>query len=235
MARQERALRTRRAVLVAAAEVFDETGYEAATISQILERSGVTKGALYFHFASKEELARGVLAEQRHALPEVPTRALKLQQLTDGALLLAHMLKSDPLLRGSIRLTLDHGVPQIGEARQVPMRAWEEFTRSVLQAADEAGELLPAVEIDSLARMIVGAFTGVQVHSDIMTGRADLPERVAELYRLLLTAVAVPGVLVRVDFDPARAAKVYEEAIAARTAQSAEQDDAGADPRTGTD
>lgn len=58
MARQERAIRTRRALLVAAAEVFDEVGYEAATISDVLKKSGMTKGALYFHFTSKEELAQ---------------------------------------------------------------------------------------------------------------------------------------------------------------------------------
>ncbi|MEV6183872.1 helix-turn-helix domain-containing protein, partial [Streptomyces sp. NPDC052015] len=61
MARQERAIRTRQTILVAAAEVFDEVGYEAATISDVLKRSGVTKGALYFHFTSKQELAQAVL------------------------------------------------------------------------------------------------------------------------------------------------------------------------------
>ncbi|WP_347879795.1 helix-turn-helix domain-containing protein [Streptomyces sp. Tu 2975] len=84
MARQERAVRTRRAILVAAAEVFDEVGYEAATISEILKRSGLTKGALYFHFASKEELAQGVLAEQVHALPDLPEGELMLQTAVDG-------------------------------------------------------------------------------------------------------------------------------------------------------
>lgn len=64
MARQERAVRTRRAILEAAAAVFDERGYEAATIADILARAGVTKGALYFHFCSKQELAQGVLDEQ---------------------------------------------------------------------------------------------------------------------------------------------------------------------------
>lgn len=64
MARQERAVRTRRAILEAAASVFDERGYEAATIADILTRAGVTKGALYFHFSSKQDLARGVLDEQ---------------------------------------------------------------------------------------------------------------------------------------------------------------------------
>lgn len=61
MVQQQRAIRTRRVFLEAAAEVFDEHGYDAATISAILERAGLTRGALYFHFTSKEELARGSL------------------------------------------------------------------------------------------------------------------------------------------------------------------------------
>ncbi|MFD8655358.1 TetR family transcriptional regulator, partial [Streptomyces mirabilis] len=60
MVRQERAVRTRRLILDAAASVFDERGYEAATIGEVLARAGVTKGALYFHFPSKRALAEGV-------------------------------------------------------------------------------------------------------------------------------------------------------------------------------
>ncbi|WP_435060255.1 TetR family transcriptional regulator [Streptomyces sp. bgisy060] len=71
MARQERAVRTRRTVLEAAAAVFDERGYKAATIADILKRADVTKGALYFHFASKRALAQGILDEQ-FSQAEVP-------------------------------------------------------------------------------------------------------------------------------------------------------------------
>ncbi|MEK8171459.1 helix-turn-helix domain-containing protein [Streptomyces sp. M19] len=59
MARQERAIRTRNEILRAAATVFNEFGYDAATIAETLTRADVTKGALYFHFQSKEDLARG--------------------------------------------------------------------------------------------------------------------------------------------------------------------------------
>ncbi|WP_107084581.1 TetR family transcriptional regulator [Streptomyces europaeiscabiei] len=64
MARQERALRTRRAILDAAGEVFAEHGYAGATIQDVYNRCGVTKGAFYFHFTSKVELAQAVLDEQ---------------------------------------------------------------------------------------------------------------------------------------------------------------------------
>ncbi|MFD6749883.1 TetR family transcriptional regulator, partial [Streptomyces anthocyanicus] len=59
MAKQDRAIRTRQTILDAAAQVFEKQGYQAATITEILKVAGVTKGALYFHFQSKEELALG--------------------------------------------------------------------------------------------------------------------------------------------------------------------------------
>ncbi|QIP88282.1 TetR/AcrR family transcriptional regulator [Streptomyces sp. Tu 2975] len=221
MARQERAVRTRRAILVAAAEVFDEVGYEAATISEILKRSGLTKGALYFHFASKEELAQGVLAEQVHALPDLPEGELMLQTAVDRALLLAYLLRrdtGDPIVRGSVRLTVEQGALRDGLDRRVPMQAWTEQTQVLFEQAQTAGEILPHVDLVGAAKTFVGAFTGVQVLSNIMTGRQDMTERVADLYRFLMTAIAVPGVLVRLDFSPDRGVRAYEEAVRRRDA-----------------
>ncbi|MER7411416.1 MULTISPECIES: ScbR family autoregulator-binding transcription factor [Streptomyces] len=220
MARQERAIRTRRAILVAAAEVFDEVGYEAATISQILQKSGLTKGALYFHYPSKEALAQAVLDAQVRAVPEVPARGLKLQELVDQALLLAHLLGTDPIVRGSIRLTVDQGSAKDGLDRRIPMSAWQDSNTVVLKLARDAGELLPDVDVDRLAKLLVGGFTGVQVLSKIMTDHADMTERVADFMRHLMTSVAVPAVLVRLDFAPERAERVHREADAA-----AEQDE----------
>ncbi|MER5885446.1 ScbR family autoregulator-binding transcription factor [Streptomyces sp. NPDC001941] len=213
MARQERAIRTRRAILVAAAEVFAEVGYDAATISEILKRSGLTKGALYFHFASKEELAQGVLAEQANVFPPLPEQDLKLQQAIDQALLLACLLQrdtGDPLVQGSVRLTVDQGASKDGLDRRIPMKAWMDQSYELFRAAQAGGEILPHVDLESLSKAFVGAFTGTQMLSNIMTERADMMERVAELYEYLITAVATPAVLVRLDFSPQRGKQTYE-------------------------
>ncbi|MFD0395738.1 TetR family transcriptional regulator [Streptomyces nogalater] len=95
MAQQDRAVRTRRAVLRAAAAVFAERGYAAATISEILKRAGVTKGALYFHFDSKAALAQGVLQEQLTPQYHLP-RELKLQEWVDAGMTLARRLPRSP-------------------------------------------------------------------------------------------------------------------------------------------
>src|SRR5271157_3890211 len=63
MARQVRSEVTRRKILDAAIDVFGEVGYAAAAWGTIIERTGMTKGALYHHFDSKESLASAIIEE----------------------------------------------------------------------------------------------------------------------------------------------------------------------------
>lgn len=46
----------------AAAEIFAECGFEAATVQQIASRAGVSSGLLYRYFPSKADLARAIVA-----------------------------------------------------------------------------------------------------------------------------------------------------------------------------
>jgi AcrR family transcriptional regulator len=54
---------TRAALLQAARELFGEQGYVDTSNDQIVARAGVTKGALYHHFAGKEALFRAVFEQ----------------------------------------------------------------------------------------------------------------------------------------------------------------------------
>ena len=58
-----RSARTRRALLDAARALFAEKGFAATGRDEIAERAGVTRGALYHHFASKTEVAAAVVEE----------------------------------------------------------------------------------------------------------------------------------------------------------------------------
>lgn len=60
MPQQQRAERTRRRIVAAAAEEFAETGYPSATLHRIARGAGVTMGALTFHFPTKAALAQAV-------------------------------------------------------------------------------------------------------------------------------------------------------------------------------
>ncbi|MEW1870056.1 MULTISPECIES: ScbR family autoregulator-binding transcription factor [Streptomyces] len=206
MARQERAVRTRKAILDAAGEVFAEHGYAGATIYDVYNRCGVTKGAFYFHFASKVELAQAVLDEQvsgQIGYLEVPPgeRTVKLQEVFDMGLLVAHRLTFDRMLQGSIRLAVD----QVHELnRRIPYQAWIDAHLRILTEADERGELLPDVDIPDAAQMIVGAFSGVQLMSEVMSDRSDLEERIAVLYRGLARVIATSETYEQLDLTTDR-------------------------------
>jgi TetR/AcrR family transcriptional regulator, transcriptional repressor for nem operon len=55
--------RTRERLLQAAAREIYRSGYQSASLDKILASSGVTKGALYYHFKSKEALGHAVVEE----------------------------------------------------------------------------------------------------------------------------------------------------------------------------
>ncbi len=90
---QQRSEETRRRILAAAEECFSHSGYETASLADICEAAGVSKGAFYHHFPSKHtvflQLLNGWLEGLEHGLDQIrasdqPTAA----QLRDMASLL---------------------------------------------------------------------------------------------------------------------------------------------------
>ncbi|MEW2416750.1 ScbR family autoregulator-binding transcription factor [Streptomyces sp. NPDC046866] len=188
---QQRAVQTRAAILRAAAEVFDEFGFSGASISKIMHRAEVTQGGMYFHFGSKEELAYAVMVGQGEGLV-FPAGEDGLQHLVDITLYLAEQLRHNPVLRAGVRLAVEQG--EFGMRDDVAYQAWLLEFRQQLRFARAKGELQPDVDDHELAWVLVSSFTGAQLFSQASTGRADLPQRIATLWRYLLPAVATDDV-----------------------------------------
>ncbi|NEE26311.1 TetR family transcriptional regulator, partial [Streptomyces sp. SID7982] len=60
MTKQERATRTRQALIRSAAVVFEQHGYAQARLVLISSGAGVSTGALHFHFENKAAVAEAV-------------------------------------------------------------------------------------------------------------------------------------------------------------------------------
>ncbi|WP_137994512.1 ScbR family autoregulator-binding transcription factor [Streptomyces vilmorinianum] len=208
MAQQERAIRTRQAILEAAATVFAERGYDGTTIGEVLQRAEVTKGALYFHFSSKEDLALGVLSAQLDFGP-LPPQATKLQELVDQGMVLAYRLRREPLVRASVALAIDQGAT--GVDRAMPFRAWVAQVTEILEAAKAQGELLPHVNVVDTAELFAGAFAGIQTMSQILCEREDLERRVAVLLRHVVPSISVPALLATLDLNPDRGERLFAQ------------------------
>jgi AcrR family transcriptional regulator len=69
-------------IMRSAEELFMERGYEKTSMKQIAEHSGLTKGALYHHFDSKEALLDRICAEHCRALTEAAEPVAKDEALS---------------------------------------------------------------------------------------------------------------------------------------------------------
>src|SRR5947207_15177009 len=72
---QERTEATTVALVEAARDLFAEDGFAAASLDAVVAKAGVTKGALYHHFAGKRELFAAVFAAEQHEISEVVAAA----------------------------------------------------------------------------------------------------------------------------------------------------------------
>jgi AcrR family transcriptional regulator len=209
MAQQLRAIRTRCAILNAAAEVFAQHGYHGASIAQILEKAQVTRGALYFHFASKEQLVQGIFAEQVTEQGYPPPRTYKLQELVDEAMTLACRLPQEIMLQAGAKLAMERHLQELADGG--PWEAWAMRFSSVVAAAKECGEVYPHVVPEELGRFLVSSWIGAQVVSEVRSQWVDLEQRISSIFAYMLPSVTMPAVFPQLDFRPDRGTRVLAE------------------------
>jgi AcrR family transcriptional regulator len=100
MAPQARSETTRQKLLDAAIDLFTQVGYATAGLEEIIERTGMTKGALYHHFDSKEALATAIIEQggdlTRAAFRQVcESSSPALENLIHGAFIVTDLLVCD--------------------------------------------------------------------------------------------------------------------------------------------
>ncbi|MER5888913.1 ScbR family autoregulator-binding transcription factor [Streptomyces sp. NPDC001941] len=222
MTKQDRAARTRQKLIEAAAIVFERRGYEATTLSDIATAAGTTKGAIYFHFSNKDELAQIILDEQQQTEERaLRPQPVKLQEIIDSGMVLAERLRTDQLVRASVRLSMDQQAS--GLDRGGVFRTWRDANLAILEEARQRDELRYHIDLLATAELFVGAFAGLQQMSQLLTDYDDLPDRISVLLQNLMPSIAVPPVLGVLDMCPRRGAHLI---AAARPADDAAADDA---------
>jgi AcrR family transcriptional regulator len=190
---QLRARATRRAILTAAAEHFARDGYHGTSLDSVLADSGGTKGALYFHFASKEALARAVIEEMVRQWADLRTQVLSrgLDPLWSLLALVDEVvarLISDPIARGGTRLLSD--LPLRPQDVHAHYGAGERDALALLSEAARAGLLREGIEPDVVARQIVAVIAGHRQICDALNERHSLWQRIDEAWTILLPAIA---------------------------------------------
>lgn len=200
--KQERAIRTREVIMRAAAEVFAERGFAGASVSSITKQAGMTLGAMYFHFKSKEALAREIVRDQPGRV-RPPKESEGLQHAVDITLSWACQLLDDPVLLAGARLVMDQEA-FVDPDGDNSFQQWMQVLADDLRAARDRGELRRHVDPEAVAQLVVDACTGAQMHAQLTSGRRDLPERIADIWRCLLPGLVTPKVAERIELGVER-------------------------------
>lgn len=163
MVMQERAVRTREALVRAAAVEIDSKGYAGATLSGICKSAQVSMGALTFHFANKGELADAVVERgcevARELIDRVAVdRECALRSVGALTLGLARLLEEDVAVRSAALLARER--PAAGADWTT---AWLPVVRGLLESAGEQGELRAGARPVTVAALIAHLLAGAEV------------------------------------------------------------------------
>ena len=158
----------RRQILEAALFCFSENGFHQTGMADIVSRSGLSQGAVYLYFQSKDDLIEA-LADDRHR------REAVLNSVARGA--------TNPLegLRALVRVYADWATDPAGsKRRRVGVHGWAEALRSrrvhsrvvegitmprvaivaLVERAQHDGLLRRDVDADAVARTLIALFQG---------------------------------------------------------------------------
>ena len=195
--RKEDAEKTRRRILASALSLFVQKGYERTTFNDIAARLKMTKGAVYWHFESKErllvELVEEALVKFRRQLEELmPHGELTFPKVADMMVRNAMHMVDDPKSAAFFRLMKcqikwsDDSMAKVREdllanENRGPMSAF----RNAVAADIAAGRARADVDADEVAVVSIAIWDGlVQARIDHFLGR-DLEQTLRHAYEAI--------------------------------------------------
>jgi AcrR family transcriptional regulator len=163
-----RAGTTRHRLIAAASRQFARRSYSMVSLDDILAEAELTKGAMYFHFPSKQALALAIIDDltemSRTAVTELLAHRMSgLETLIDLVYLRAVQDTQNELARAGVRLldaldNTDLGTPL--------WQSWIEFVTTLTQKAIAEGDFIDQHDPEDIAKILVALWVGTRRISD---------------------------------------------------------------------
>ncbi len=199
---KEEAAATRESVLLAALDLFSEKGYSRTTFSDIAKRIGKTRGAVYWHFNSKQALLSELieyLHEYEARVVGVERRAVStIEEMRSVFVDYARTIVDDPIcwkfaffinyqMEWSEKLLAETHV-RLNELRAASV---EEFQACFL-LPEIADRLRPDVNVEALTSMLIAFWLGVrkmfleEFANTESAEKFDLKQRIGDGFDLIM-------------------------------------------------
>lgn len=221
---QPRAAATRQRIVAAAVDLFTANGYLETTPQMIATEAGVTTGAFYYHFASKENLAAAIVDE---GWPEVaatlsqrsPAHESGMLNAIEAVFAVAGILNRDRMrwIAFHLNMAIGHLSPP---ARQSYRERVQAFSVAVVGGFQDS-ELRDGVTRQQAGELLWIMLSGAQLLSDVFEGESSLVTRCARLgtawksvLRTIVPDAQLPGVLAFVDETAVRYGRMGAQPLA---------------------
>lgn len=166
--RQQRREQTRRDLIKAAGEVFAKRGFHAASVDEIAEQAGYSKGAVYSNFDSKEDLFVALMEAYNQmrlqaATIQISTAAKTVdERIQLGAKTLAALVRAD---RQVLQLTVEYWSNASREpGLRKKLSAYEKKSSAGVAALIERQlqdlNLTPALPVDQVTETLMALADG---------------------------------------------------------------------------
>ena len=193
--------RTREQVLEQAAALFNQRGYHGASISDVMEATGLKKGGIYRHFTSKEELALEAFGfavqKMRERFDEaLADKSSALDQLRAIIAVYARIPADPPVPGGcpilNAAVESDDGNPELKAEAQRVLSGLKQALRTILRTGQEQGELLAEIDREAFANVFVAQLEGAVMLSKLFGSPIPMRHTVQHLTAWLEGFAAPP-------------------------------------------
>jgi AcrR family transcriptional regulator len=153
-------------ILRAANQVFGEKGYRQATMDDVAKKLGVSKGALYLYFASKEELFEAICRSEPLAFREILYSSFSenIQPLDSAGIFFDNMLKrygSESGLTFEIFSEASHNLT----LRKILKKTQDDYAKTLLNYLEEGqkrGFIDKELDLEPLTYALIGLWNGME-------------------------------------------------------------------------
>jgi AcrR family transcriptional regulator len=193
---QHRSAETRNHILEAATHLFSKNGYEATGVAEICQAAGVSKGAFYHHFPSKQAVFLELLNSylngietgfnlMRKEVQDVPQVILQMASLV-GSLFQTADIHLPIFLEFWTQANHD---PHIWEAAIAPYRRYQAYFAEMIQEGIDEGSIQP-VDAQLAARVLVSLAVGMLMQSLFEPQVSDWQNEARQSMELLMKGIA---------------------------------------------
>ena len=188
---------TRRSIVDAAARLFSERGYATSSLSDIVAGTGMTKGAVYWHFPSKQDIALDIVRQMYESWPALLKATIEahedsLEALVAVTYTAAEQFTQDLIVQAAKRLLAELPAEALVELPQ-PYVGWERALTALIAEGQARGQINTDIDAAGAAQVIVASFFGMQQVSYELTGRRDLEKRLDAFWTLARPRLQPPG------------------------------------------